>query len=87
MNPFLRGTDLVRLTDGTRCLNCPVAVFRTGARGARLVPGYPKGPQNLFDRLHSAKLTTDLRHWILGGTYNNFAPATPFYQNPPLQLP
>ncbi|GBL90630.1 hypothetical protein AVEN_219301-1 [Araneus ventricosus] len=44
-----------------------LAVFRTGVRGARLVPLESRGPQNLFDVHRSAKPTVNLRHWIEGG--------------------
>ncbi|GBL85306.1 hypothetical protein AVEN_222768-1 [Araneus ventricosus] len=71
--------------EDSQCL-LAVSVFRTGDRGDRLVPRYPRGPQNLFDRHRSAELITYLRHWILGGTYNNFAPVAPYCQNPPLFL-
>ncbi|GBM21014.1 hypothetical protein AVEN_9709-1 [Araneus ventricosus] len=42
----------------------PVAVIRTGVRGARLVPQEPRGPQKLFDVQRTAKPTTDLGLWV-----------------------
>ncbi|GBL93136.1 hypothetical protein AVEN_202944-1 [Araneus ventricosus] len=45
-----------------------VAVFRTGVRGARLVPRKFRRPQNLFDLHRCAKTTTIFRHWVgVGG--------------------
>ncbi|GBN46480.1 hypothetical protein AVEN_221105-1 [Araneus ventricosus] len=44
-----------------------VAVFRTGARGARLVPSIPEGPQNLFNVHRSAKGKVKLQVWVEGG--------------------
>ncbi|GBO42696.1 hypothetical protein AVEN_215978-1 [Araneus ventricosus] len=43
-----------------------VADFRTGVRGARLVPLEARGSQNLFDVHRSAKQTANLRHWVGG---------------------
>ncbi|GBL83519.1 hypothetical protein AVEN_196366-1 [Araneus ventricosus] len=54
----------------------PVAVSRTGVRGARLVPLESRGPQNLFDVHRSAKPTVNLRHSVGGGgglkTYSTY---------------
>ncbi|GBN81902.1 hypothetical protein AVEN_33336-1 [Araneus ventricosus] len=44
----------------------PVADFRTGVRGARLVPQDLRGPQNLFGVYGSAKPTANLRHLVFG---------------------
>ncbi|GBL80118.1 hypothetical protein AVEN_29112-1 [Araneus ventricosus] len=38
------------------------AVFRTGARGAHLVPRDPAGPQNLFDIHRNANLMANVPH-------------------------
>ncbi|GBN91628.1 hypothetical protein AVEN_81089-1 [Araneus ventricosus] len=46
----------------------PVAVFRTGVRGARLVPRESREPRNLCDVHRSAKPTVNFRHWVWGGT-------------------
>ncbi|GBN90020.1 hypothetical protein AVEN_72421-1 [Araneus ventricosus] len=43
----------------------PVAVFRTGVRGVRLVPRESRGPQRTFDVHSSAKLTGNLRNWVV----------------------
>ncbi|GBN36514.1 hypothetical protein AVEN_29286-1 [Araneus ventricosus] len=48
-------------------LERPVAVFRTGVRGARLVPRKFRGPQNPFYAHCRSKLTANLRHWIERG--------------------
>ncbi|GBN40775.1 hypothetical protein AVEN_933-1 [Araneus ventricosus] len=53
----------------------PVPVFRTGVRGARLVPLESKGPQNLFDVHRSAKPTVNSRYWVGRGglkTYSTY---------------
>ncbi|GBN62537.1 hypothetical protein AVEN_91117-1 [Araneus ventricosus] len=44
----------------TLTLSAAVAVFRTGVRGARLVPRESKEPQNLFDAHRCAKPATNL---------------------------
>ncbi|GBL96490.1 hypothetical protein AVEN_229937-1 [Araneus ventricosus] len=41
-----------------------VAVFRTGVRGARLVPRASRGPQNLFDLYRNTKPKMNFRHWV-----------------------
>ncbi|GBL75416.1 hypothetical protein AVEN_194605-1 [Araneus ventricosus] len=41
-----------------------LAVFRSGVRGARLVPREFRGPQNLFGLHRCAKTTTIFRHWL-----------------------
>ncbi|GBM94501.1 hypothetical protein AVEN_122620-1 [Araneus ventricosus] len=47
----------------------PVVLFRTGVRGARLVPRKSRGPQNPFDVYRSSKPTANLRHWVEGGAF------------------
>ncbi|GBN93029.1 hypothetical protein AVEN_182412-1 [Araneus ventricosus] len=49
-----------------------MAVFRTGARGARLVPSIPEGPQNLFNVHRSAKGKVKLQVWVEGEASKQF---------------
>ncbi|GBM92166.1 hypothetical protein AVEN_246042-1 [Araneus ventricosus] len=41
-----------------------VAGFRTGVRGARLVPRESRGPQNVFHVPRSDNLKANLQHWV-----------------------
>ncbi|GBN23800.1 hypothetical protein AVEN_149310-1, partial [Araneus ventricosus] len=49
-----------------------VAAFRTGARGDRLVPLIPEGPQNLFNVHRSAKGKVKFKVWVEGAASKQF---------------
>ncbi|GBM41177.1 hypothetical protein AVEN_35749-1 [Araneus ventricosus] len=67
MIELLLREHLIKLEQSTQSQSGTVAVFRTGVRGARILPRETRGPQNLFDVHGSAKLTANLRDWVGGG--------------------